>query len=90
VPVMVVADEFWIDLHGWLPAWPSIISTGLIPLLTVLAVFAGVYTIARKGLRANQSEALMGLFTFIITSLIVLTVIGNLFRGPNMALRLPF
>jgi hypothetical protein len=33
---------------------------------------------------------MVGLFTFVMVSLVVLTVVGVFFRGPNMALVLPF
>jgi hypothetical protein len=39
--------------------------------------------------KANRSEALLGLFAFMMVSLVMLTLVGNLFRGPNMALVLP-
>jgi quinol-cytochrome oxidoreductase complex cytochrome b subunit len=90
VPLMVVADEYWIDLPAMLPDQPTIISNGLVPLLLILAGLAALYYGVRRGLKANHSEALMGLFTFVMVSLIVLTVIGVFFRGPNMALVLPF
>jgi hypothetical protein len=40
--------------------------------------------------RANRSEALVGLFTFVIVSFVLLTITGVFFRGANMALVLPF
>jgi len=90
VPLLVVTDEYWIDLPSMMPHWPILISNGLIPLLVTLAGLAVIYFAARWGLKANHSEALIGLFTFVIVGLIVLTIIGVFFRGPNMALVLPF
>ena len=90
VPLMVIADEYWIDLPSMLPNWPILISNGLIPLLLTVAGLAIIYFGVRVGLRANHSEALLGLFTFVMVSLIVLTIIGVFFRGANMALGLPF
>jgi len=90
VPLMVVADEYWIDLPVMLSGWPIMISNGLVPLLLILAGLAALYGGVRRGLKANHSEALVALFTFVMVSLIVLTVIGIFFRGPNMALVLPF
>ena len=38
VPLLVVADEYWLDLPALAPHWPALISTGLLPLaLTVTA-----------------------------------------------------
>jgi hypothetical protein len=49
-----------------------------------------IYALLRFGARASRSEALVGLFTFIVISFVFLTVIGVFFRGANMALVLPF
>ena len=90
VPLLIVADEFWINLPAMLPQWPVIISNGLIPLLFILAGLAAVYCIARWLLKANHSEALVGVFTCVAVGLVVLTIVGIYFRGPSMALVLPF
>lgn len=94
VPTLVVLDEYWWDLPGWLPGWPAWITNGLVPFLFVLLVtallYAGLRRLSLQGRRANHSEALLGVVIFFLTSLIVLTLIGNLFRGENMALLLPF
>jgi quinol-cytochrome oxidoreductase complex cytochrome b subunit len=90
VPLLIIADEYWVNLPAWLPALPTLISTGLIPLLLTLAGLAIIYALPRLFFRADHSEALVGLFSFIMTGLVVLTVVGALFRGANMALVLPF
>jgi len=90
VPLLVVADEYWIDPPSMLPGWPVFISNGLIPLLVTLAGLISIYCGIRWGLKANHSEALTGLFAFVMVSLILLTIVGVFFRGPNMALALPF
>lgn len=95
VPALVIADEYWWDLSGWLPSWPAEITNGVIPLAVCLVLLAGVYALVRlvvshQGTKANHSEALVGLFVFIMTSLVLLTIIGIYFRGENMALVLPF
>lgn len=89
VPLLVVVDEYWLDFPALLPTWPILLSNGLIPLLLTLLGLAAIYYDFRKELKANHSEALVGLFTFMISSLVLLTVIGIFFRGPNMALGLP-
>ena len=90
VPLMVVADEYWVNLPAMLPAWPVLISNGLVPLLSILGVLAAIYYGARWRLKANHSEALVGLFAFVMVGLVMLTIIGIFFRGPSMALALPF
>ena len=89
VPLMVLADEYWIDLPAMLPGWPNMLSNGLLPLLLTLAGLAAIYGGLRLVFRAGHSEGLVGLFSFILMSLVVLTIIGVFFRGPNMALVLP-
>ncbi len=89
-PALVALDEFWVDLPGWLPWLPSFISNGIIPLALTLAGLAAIYAGFRRVLRANHSEATLGLFIFLFVSLITLTIIGVFFRGPNMALVLTF
>jgi hypothetical protein len=91
VPLLVIADEFWLDLPGLLPAsWPMLITTGLLPLLLTLAGLAAVYLCQRGLLKAAHGEALVGLLVFVVAGLLVLTIVGVYFRGPNMALVLPF
>jgi quinol-cytochrome oxidoreductase complex cytochrome b subunit len=95
IPLLVVLDEFVIDLPGWLPGMNAAISNGLIPfLLSVLAlalIYMGIrWGVSYHGNKANHSEAVLGLWTFILVSLVMLTVMGIFFRGPNMALVLPF
>jgi hypothetical protein len=93
-PILVVLDEYWIDLPAWLPGLPPALTMGIIPFVLTLGVLAGVYALARRaqhqGQRATHSEALLGAFSFVATALIVLTITGIFFRGPHMALVLPF
>ena len=90
VPFLVLFDEFWLDLPALLPNWPTLISNGLIPLLLSLLALFVIYSWLRVLFKANQSEALVGLFSFIIVSFILLTLVGVYFRGANMALIWPF
>jgi hypothetical protein len=89
IPLLVVADEFWMDPTAWLAGWPIIISSGLVPLALTLLGLAAIYWSPRLIFRARHGEALVGLFTFVAVGLLVLTGIGVFFRGPNMALVLP-
>ena len=90
VPLLIIADEYWLDLPGLLPGWPALVSGGLVPLLLTLAGLAAVYGLARLVTRGNHGEAAVGLVTFLVVALVILTVTGVYFRGPNMALVLPF
>ncbi len=89
-PLLVLLDEWYIDLPGLFPSWPTLISNGLLPLLITLLGLFIIYTLLRRGGKLTHSEALVGVFTFVFVSLIVLTIIGIFFRGPNMAFIWPF
>ncbi|HIE56537.1 MAG TPA: cytochrome bc complex cytochrome b subunit [Chromatiaceae bacterium] len=90
IPLLVVIDEYWLDLPALMAGTPSLIANGLVPLLLTLAGLGGIYIGFRLLFRAKHSEALVGLFTFAIIGLIMLTVVGVFFRGPNMSLVVPF
>jgi len=90
VPLLIIADEGWAGFSSLLPTWSPFVSNGLLPLALVLIGLFVIYTFIRLVLKANRSEALTGLFAFVMMSFIVLTVTCAFFRGPNMALVLPF
>ena len=90
VPLLVVLDEFVLDIGGWLSGWPLLISTGLIPLALTLGGLGAIYGLLRRMLKASHSEAVVGLFALLAVGLVLLTIVGVYFRGPNMALVLPF
>ena len=90
VPLLIIADEGWTGFSALLPTWSPFVSNGLIPLGIVLIGLFVIYTFIRLVLKANRSEALTGLFAFVMMSFIVLTITCAFFRGPNMALVLPF
>jgi quinol-cytochrome oxidoreductase complex cytochrome b subunit len=90
VIALVALDEYKVDFASALPNLPAAISDGLIPMGIALLCLAFTYLLNRLIFRANHSEALMSVFTFIVTALVILTVIGMFFRGPNMVLSLPF
>ena len=88
VPLLVWVDEQYLDLPALLPNWPTLISNGLIPLALSLAALVFIYFLFRLFFKANQSEALVGLVSFIIVVFILLTLGGVYFRGANMAVTL--
>lgn len=90
VPLGIIADEYWIDWLRLFPNWPSWLATGLVPLLVIVLGLVVVYATIRFVLKASHSETLVGAFAFVMMSFIVLTVTNVFFRGPNMALVLPF
>jgi quinol-cytochrome oxidoreductase complex cytochrome b subunit len=86
--VLVIADEYWLDLPGLLDFLPALISNGVIPFGVILLALIGYYwVLGRRG--ATTSERNLALFTLLCTVFITLTGIGILFRGENMGLVWP-
>jgi quinol-cytochrome oxidoreductase complex cytochrome b subunit len=71
-------------------ALPSWVSGGLAP-FALLAGFLGAWYLAMrvKG-GASKSEAVQGVFVFLLVAFVVLTATGLWFRGEGMALRWPW
>lgn len=89
-PAWVVLDEYFIDWAAWLPGWPSLVSNGIIPLAFLLLSLVGLDEWLKSTFRATQEERILGLFIFLATGLVVLTIIGIFFRGPGMSLVWPW
>lgn len=71
---------------SWLPTF---ISGGLLPLTLIWLALAGYgFLLRRVGLTVG--EARMAVFTVVLAALLMLTVIGALWRGPDMILLLPW
>jgi quinol-cytochrome oxidoreductase complex cytochrome b subunit len=89
-PAWVVLDEFVLDWANWLPAWPSLISNGLIPLAVLALGLIGLDEWVKRAFGADKEERILFLFVFLFVALIVLTVIGIFFRGSGMSLYWPW
>ncbi len=89
-PAWVLLDEYLLDWTGWLPSWPSLISNGLIPLLVITIPLILLDDWVRKSFQADTEERVLFIATFIFTAFIILTITGIFFRGPGMALYLPW
>jgi quinol-cytochrome oxidoreductase complex cytochrome b subunit len=85
----VLLDEYWLDLTGWLPFLPSVISNGWVPLAAILLVLSGYYE-ALKAFGSSICEARQSLFTLLFASFVTLTLVGIFFRGEGMALITPW
>jgi hypothetical protein len=90
VPALVLLDEYWLDLPALLPSLPPIISNGWLPLAALLLLLIAYYEGVRRLFKATACETRQSLFVLLLTAFVVLTVIGVAFRGPGMALMLPW
>jgi quinol-cytochrome oxidoreductase complex cytochrome b subunit len=89
-PILVLLDEYVVDLPELLPSLPTIISNGWVPLAGLLLMLLGYYAAVRGLFRASACEARQSVFTLLVVSFVVLTVIGIAFRGEGMALMWPW
>ena len=68
---------------------PPFISSGLLPFGIILILLVGYWWFLRaRGF--TTSERNLALFTLLFMVFVTLTVIGNFFRGENMALTVPW
>jgi quinol-cytochrome oxidoreductase complex cytochrome b subunit len=89
-PTWVLLDEYILNWTGWLSTWDSLISNGLIPLAVLALPLILLDDWVKKSFRADTEERVLFLATFLFIAFIVLTIIGIFFRGPGMALFLPW
>ncbi|MBL7162847.1 MAG: cytochrome b N-terminal domain-containing protein [Anaerolineales bacterium] len=82
-------NEYWLDLPGWLPFWPSFISNGWVPLAAILLLLMGYYELL-KAFGSKTCEARQAIFTLLLASFITLTFVGIFLRGEGMALIFPW
>jgi quinol-cytochrome oxidoreductase complex cytochrome b subunit len=90
VPAWILADEFLFDWIAWLPGWPSLVTTGVIPLALVLLGLLGLDKFNHKVFHANREERILFVFTFLLVALVILTIVGIFFRGAGMSLVWPW
>jgi quinol-cytochrome oxidoreductase complex cytochrome b subunit len=82
--------EFVFDFTALLPGLPDAISNGLIPFVLDMIFLVGLYVLAKKKYSASNQEMVLAVFVFLVTSFVVLTIIGIWFRGAGMRLTMPF
>ncbi len=90
VPLLIVLDEYVIDLPGMMPSLPTIISNGWIPLAALLLLLIGFYEGIKRLFKASACETRQSVFVLLVTAFVVLTIVGVAFRGEGMALVLPW
>ena len=88
-PALVITDDVIIKPALWFSGFTPVIRGGLIPTVVLLAVISGFFLIVKKGWAASKNEAVQAVFMLLVTAFVVLTILGVLFRGPEMKLILP-
>jgi quinol-cytochrome oxidoreductase complex cytochrome b subunit len=89
-PVLVVADEALLVSGGATSGGSALVTRGLLPVATLLAVCVLGFQRLRSRLGATRLEATQALFAFLATAFAVLTLTGVFFRGPGMRLVWPW
>jgi quinol-cytochrome oxidoreductase complex cytochrome b subunit len=89
-PLLVIADEYWVDFGARFPELPAVISNGLFPATILAVVTGGCYLLIRKRPGSSNNEAIQSLFVFFVVALVVLTLVGVWFRGEGMSLVWPW
>jgi quinol-cytochrome oxidoreductase complex cytochrome b subunit len=87
---LVLLDEYVLDLPALLPTLPTIVSNGWVPLAALLLLLIVYYESIKRLFRASACETRQSVFVLLVTSFVVLTVIGIAFRGESMALMWPW
>ncbi len=85
----VLLDEYVIDFESWLSDLSPLLSNGLIPFGILLIILGGTIWLIKKRYNPDKSEMVLFIFTFLMMSYVVLSVIGIWFRGPGMVLSWP-
>jgi len=90
VPSAILLNEYIIDIPGWFPTLPPMISDGLFPAVLMVCAIATFHWATRKRTASLNNETTQALFTLIVVSFVLLTITGVWFRGEGMALVWPF
>ncbi|PKQ64850.1 hypothetical protein BZG02_03080 [Labilibaculum filiforme] len=82
--VLIYFLEHFLHFDLWLSNWPSIISTGFIPVLLYVVPVAIYLLFWHKKHQANRTELIMACTSIILSSYISMLLISLLLRGEGM------
>jgi hypothetical protein len=78
-----------IDFVAWMPALPTVVSSGILPAAFVLAGIIIFYWRLKKKYDLTYIESIQSVFVLLTVAFIILTIAGIWFRGAEMALMWP-
>ncbi len=88
-PALIVFDDLVIKTAPWAAGISPFVRDGVLPLLLLGVLAAGVVLDMRKRRGATTNETVQSLFVVMVTALVVLTLVGVFFRGASMMLVWP-
>lgn len=88
--VLIVVDALIVKTAPWAVGMAPLVRDGILPLLLLSVLTAGGVLVLRKRSGTTLNETMQSLFVVLVTTLVVLTVVGVFFRGPAMRLIWPF
>ncbi len=83
---LILLHDLYLEGISVASSMPSLLATGVVPLMGLIAVLSGVYLFLRKKFSLSKHEAIQSVFIYLVVAFIVLTLTGSLFRDKNMAL----
>jgi quinol-cytochrome oxidoreductase complex cytochrome b subunit len=89
VPALIVADALVVKTAPWAVGMSPLLRDGILPMLFLAVLTAGIVHVMKKRMGATLSETVQSLFVVMVTTLVVLTLVGVFFRGPFMQLAWP-
>ncbi len=85
-PILVTISDLCRTAFATTGSVAGKIFLGLIPFVLLIGVFAILFWYSRKKKKTSMAETIQIIFIFAVVSFVVLSVIGELFRGENMNL----
>jgi quinol-cytochrome oxidoreductase complex cytochrome b subunit len=85
----ILADALVVKTAPWAVRMSPLIRDGILPLLLLVALTAGGVLALKKQWNAPLNQTVQSLFVAMVTTLVVLILVGVFFRGPSMRLTWP-
>jgi quinol-cytochrome oxidoreductase complex cytochrome b subunit len=86
---MILIDALFVKTASWSVDMSPLVRDGILPLLFTSVLTAGCVLTLKKRCAATLNETVQSLFVAMVSTLVVLTLVGIFFRGPSMQLTWP-
>jgi quinol-cytochrome oxidoreductase complex cytochrome b subunit len=89
-PLLIIADDKWLQTASFMDGMPAVIGRGLIPFLVLGAGVFGFRLVLRLQGKASREDADQAVFVLLGVAFAIMTVTAFWFRGEGMALAWPW